>query len=407
MKQRMRTLQLLLLCLGVLLGCLTACGSSGGKKKEESGGALSQSGGENPDSNGTPGGPDGDAQEKPEADSRKLDYARAASTFASEDVVMTVNGQEITWREYYRWLYYILSYIEDQDGAITDWSAPCSLNRKYTVEEYAKFYARATVAQYRVIEQMAAESAVTLTEDQEQKILKKWDSYAKQYGGEDDLVDYLESIYTDKDLYLSSQRISDLYDNLFYARYGEWGKLCTDQQVAEFAAANDYVRIQYLLLKTVDEDNMLLDEQEIKEKKEQIDELYSRITAAKDHVAEFEALYEQYNEDSLAEDYPEGYTRSLSSLSHAEVREVLTTLPEGEVSAPVETGYGYYILYRLPLDYDSIVEYDAKSGEAYTLRYVAAAQLFNDEIAQCLAGAEITCSDALESLNLAQLFATA
>lgn len=414
-----RNLQILLLCIGVLLSCLTACGTPDNKKTEESKDTPSQSSTE--DVNDDSGERDKKTDDTNEEDSsnadsdklnqnaiynRSLDYEKAANAFAADEVVMTVNGQDITWQEYYRWLYYILSYIEDHNGAITDWSTPCELNREYTIADYAKFYAQATVAQYRVIEQMAEKNNITLTEEEEQAIWEAWDNYVEQYGSEEKLVAYLESIYTNKELYLFGQKMSYLYDDLFHARYGENGERCTDQEVAEFATANDYVRIQYLLLRTVDDDNMLLDEKEIQKKKTRIYELSEQITAAEDSVAKFEELYAEYNEDNVADNYPEGYTRSLSSLSRAEIREVLSTLPEGSISTPVETGYGYYILYRLPLDYDGIVEYDKKDGSAYTLRYIAATNLFSNDIAEVLAGAEITYSEAFESLDLSQLFAS-
>ncbi len=394
-----RNLQTLLLCVAILLSCLTACGISDRNSAEEK--ILDQSDTALPDTDGERGDLNRNELEK-----GRLDYEKASAAFGTEEVVMTVNGQDVTWQEYYRWLYYVLAYIENHDGAITDWNATCSLNRDYTIADYAKLYARSTVVQYRVIAQLAEEEMISLTEEEKMTIERNWDNYVEKYGSEDGLNAYLQSIYSSKELYLSGQEVSYLYDDLFRARYGNNGEYCTDEEVAEFAEENDYVRMQYLLLKTVDEDNMLLDEKTIAEKKTQISDLSDQISAAEDPAAKFEELYAQYNEDSVAKDYPNGYTRSLSSLSHPEVREVLFSLPEGEISQPIETGYGYYILYRLPLDYDGIVEYDKKDHTAYTLRYTAATQLFQETIAQKLADAEVVEDDRLKSLDLAQLFAS-
>ncbi|MGI6014451.1 MAG: peptidylprolyl isomerase [Oscillospiraceae bacterium] len=397
-------LRFLLLFISMLLICQTACGTSDDKATENDSNNSSQSSTGQSEDDGSGAAADEAGDDGDETAQDTVDYDAAWKTFDKDFIVMTVNGEAVTWQEYYRWLYYIISYVEDTSGAITDWSAPCAINRKYTIAEYAKRYAESTVAQYRVVKQIAEEQNVTLTEEENKAIQDAWDKSVEEYGGEEAFLAYLKSGYSTRELYFFGQEVSYLYDDLFRSRYGENGENCTDETVAAFAESNEYVRTQYLLLKTVDEDNMLLGEEKIQEKKDRIYALSDEIAAAEDPIAKFGELYEQYNEDSMASRYPDGYTRSLSSLSSSEVRTVLSQLPENSVSQPVETGYGYYILLRLPLDYDSIVEYDKKDHTPYTLRYIAAAELFSDEIAETLASAEIHYSEELKVLDLEQLF---
>ena len=389
-------LRFLLVCISALLICLTACGTPDKKTEENTQNSDSQNTNEELK----------EIEEDIENNTAKstLDYDAAWNTFSPDFIAMTVNGEQITWQEYYRWLHYIVSYIEDTSGTITDWSMPCTLNREYTIETYAKRYVEATIAQYHVVEQIAEEQNVVLSEEETEAIQKAWEKGIEKYGSEESFLAYLASEYITKDLYFFGQEASRLYDALFQFYYGENGENCTDETVAAFAESNEYVRVKYLLLKTVDEDDMLLDEKEIQKKRDEIFALSEEITDAEDPVAKFEELYEQYNEDSLADQYPNGYTRSLSSLSSSEVRTVLSELPENSISEPVETGFGYYILFRLPLDYDGVVEYDEKDQIPYTLRYIAATEQFSNDIAEALASAEIHYSEELQALDLKQLF---
>ena len=384
----------LLLCISILLICLTACSSGepdAGEQKEDTG----QS-----DQNGVP---------QPSTDSNTLtpiaepNYDAAYQSLPADTVVMTVNGEKVFWQEYYRWLYYIMTHMQES-GAVTDWNAPYTPDPTYTNAEYAEFYAQSTVTQYHVIAQTAGARDIALTAAEEAELQKRWEDYVSLFKTEADFLAHLEDVYTSKEQYLFEREIALLYENLFAVRYGENGEKCTDAQVAAFAEDNAYVRMQYLLLLTVDEDKMLLDETTIGKKKDQIDGFYQQIIDADDSAAEFEKLLVAYNEDTMAELYPDGYTCSLDTVPNVELRDAIARMPDYGISEPVQGGYGYYILYRLPLDYDGIVEYDKDSERAYTLRYLAATELFHNEIAELFAAADVVCSEELEALELEQLF---
>lgn len=394
-----RLLRILLFC--ALLLCLTACETSDEKENNEGNPAVS---GQDNIKDGERTGQrmdSGDAEGN--APDGGLDYDAAYRTFAADEIVMTVNGEEITWQEYYRWLYYVIAHMEEC-GEITDWDAQCTLNPEYTNAEYAEQYAQSTVTQYHVIDQTAEARKVVLTEEEEDAISDTWQEYVELFREEEEILSHLDTVYITKEQYLFEQKISALYDGLFAARYGADGSKCTDRQVAAFAEENSYIRVKYLLLSTVDADEMLLEETEIQRKKEQIAAFYEQIIAAENSEAEFEVLCDEYNEDIRVAQFPDGYTWSLDTTPNVELRDAIAAIPEYGISEPVQGGYGFYILYRLPLDYDGIVEYDSNSEAVYTLRYITATELFHNEIAELLAAADVTCSEELENLDLETLF---
>lgn len=383
---------ILVLCMGILLLCLTACGSGDAGTPSENQLRGDQSA-------AAPPAADSDAF----AALEEPDYDAAYAALPADTVVMTVNGEEVLWQEYYRWLYYIMTQMQES-GTVTEWDAPSQAKPDYTNAEYAEYYAQSAVTQYHVVAQTAEARNVVLNEEEKEALRQRWEDYAGLFREEEDLLAHLEAAFTSKDQYLFERETALLYESLFAARYGENGEKCTDAQAAAFAENNDYIRIRYLLLLTVDEDQMLLDETTVQEKKTRIDDLYRQIMAAEDPVAEFETLYAEYNEDMMAGLYPDGYTCSLDTVPNVELRDTIAAMPDYGISEPVQGAYGYYILYRLPLDYDGIVEFEKDSERAYSLRYLAATDLFHNEIAELFAAAEVVFSEELEALEPEQLF---
>ena len=388
-----RRIWVLMLCICMLLSCLTACGSSQDAtdawKENESGSDRNET-----EPSASVGGANAAAVP---------DYAAIYRSLQPDTVVMTVNGEAVLWQEYYRWLYYIMTHLQET-AAVTDWDAPCAADPDCTNAEYAMFYAQSAVTQYHVIAQTAAARNVVLNAEEEAQLQQQWDAHAAHFTAESELLARLAEVYSNQAQYRFERETALLYEKLFAVCYGEHGEKCSNAQVAAFAENNAYVRMRYLLLLTVDEDRMLLDETAIAAQKDRITVLYQQILDAQDSAAEFERLYAECNEDAMAELYPDGYLCSLDRIPNVELRDAIAAMPEYGIGEPVKGRYGYYILYRLPLDYDGIAEYDKDSEIAYTLRHLAAIDAFHNEVAALFAEANVVCSEPLTSLQLHQHF---
>ena len=388
-----RRIWVLMLCICMLLICLTACGSNGNTAD-----AWKESGQSSDRDETGPSASVGGANA-----AAVTNYAAIYRSLQPDTVVMTVNGEVVLWQEYYRWLYYIMTHLQET-AAVTDWDAPCDVDPDYTNAEYAMFYAQSAVTQYHVIAQTAAARNVVLNEEEEAQLQQQWEAHAAHFAAESELLARLEEVYSNQAQYRFERETALLYEKLFAVRYGEHGEACSDAQVAAFAENHAYVLMRYLLLLTVDEDRMLLNETAIAAQKDRITSLYQQILDAQDSAAEFERLLAEYNEDTMAELYPDGYLCSLDGIPNVELRDAIAAMPEYGISEPVKGKYGYYILYRLPLDYDGIAEYDKDSEIAYTLRHLAAIDAFHNEIAALFAEADVVRSEPLASLKLHQHF---
>ena len=148
----------------------------------------------------------------------------------------------------------------------------------------------------------------------------------------------------------------DLYTTLFEV---------TDDQVRSFAEGQGYYRAKHILLKTVDTNSPLtdengnptgeyapLDEATVAEKKALAEDLLAQLQAAGDKEALFDQLMAQYSEDTASDgslNGADGYVASPGQMV-APFEEAAQALSDGEVSGIVESVYGYHIILRLPLD---------------------------------------------------------
>ena len=75
----------------------------------------------------------------------------------------------------------------------------------------------------------------------------------------------------------------------------------------------------------------------------------------------------------------------------------------GELSGVVESEFGYHIILRIPIDPDAVIGIDA-NGNPTTLRYSAAAALYNDDLIAWTNDAEVTWNEGFETPDLASIF---
>ncbi len=130
---------------------------------------------------------------------------------------------------------------------------------------------------------------------------------------------------------------ADVYQQKLLEQF-EAGNTITDEQKDEYFK-NHFWRAKHLLLLTQDKTD-----EEKKEIKKKIDELYEQVKAG----ADFDELISQYNEDPGVEQNPDGYVFTDGEMV-PEFQEGVSSIAESEFNL-VETSYGYHIVQRLPLD---------------------------------------------------------
>ena len=138
----------------------------------------------------------------------------------------------------------------------------------------------------------------------------------------------------------------------------EADKITPNDEEIKAAYEKDYVRIKHVLVNFEDEAADEADTTEVSEeeaakaeeaKKAEKKALAEEIAKKAKSGTRFESLVSEYGQDPGMESSPDGYTFAKDGSMVAEFEEAAFALGMDEISAPVETTYGYHILKKYPL----------------------------------------------------------
>lgn len=328
-----------------------------------------------------------------EAEAEETIEALGYAAHEGDEIVGTVNGTDVTWREYYYWLYYYASYVEylaySYGVTLSGWDA-YELSSSYTNGEVVILNAQNAISQYRAVEALAEEYGITLDEEDQASMESVYQSDVDTYAGDGDgevtdeeiaaFEEYLSEQFMDLDLYTYLNTIQYLDEDLFIYLYGEDGSAVTDEEVAAYVEENGLMAAKHILLLTIDTDTgEALTDEEIAEKEATIQDLYAQLTAVEDQeemMTLFDELMAEYTEDTGYAYYPEGYIFAEGEMVE-EFETAVEALEENQLSEIVESSYGYHIILRVPVDPDGVYSVSTTYG-SYSLRYYIASETFTN-----------------------------
>ena len=340
-------------------------------------------------------------------------YANAYATFDPEEVVMTANGKDIHWKDFFYFIEYYITYVEMYTGTVTDWSA--ELTEGTTYQDYVVDGAAEWMKYAAAVEANADTLGAGMTEEDEAEIQAQWDSIVEQYGTKEAFIEQMGQYYCTEELYNHMLKTTLLGDKCLAALYGENGSNLTDEQVAEYIADDGYLRAKHILISktyTDDEGNEVeYTEEEMKDRLALANDILSQLKAASPEELPdlFDTLMNQYSEDpgGLLM-YPDGYLFVEGDMV-TEFYEGTLAIEIGQISELVETPYGYHIIYRLPLDFDATPQqyssYYVSGSQEYTLRALTAKSMFDSVLAGWTEAVEVTYTDVIDKIDLTTMLA--
>ena len=308
-----------------------------------------------------------------------LDYEALYALHDPAEVVMIVDGKDVTWGEYFSWLYMSAMQTEQYFVAMANYGVP--LKWSDAVGEDGSTYADAAIAggentirQLMTILGYAESQGVeasqeTLDAVQAQRESDKLATVGEE-GTEEDFAQFLRSLYRSEEAYQRATMANYLNLQHYTDAYGENFEKVSDDQALGYLEENGYLYANHILLTTMDlQTGEALEEAAVAEKEAQAQALAEELQAIQDPeqlVKRFLELKEEYDEDTGKTAYPDGYV-FLPGKMVAEFEEGVKALADYGVSQPVKTSYGYHVILRLPLTADTVVSYDS-TGAAVTGR---------------------------------------
>ena len=346
-----------------------------------------------------------------------IDYDAMFKSRDPEEVVMTVDGKEITWNEYFYWIRYYAEYIQyyidmyKYYGMDYKWTDPADEDGTMTLAESVVVDAKNHMGMICTIENYAEEVGYTLPETVEQQIEADLQADIVAYCGEgatEEDFDALlrETDYLSLDIYKRYSRINYLYQNMMTWLYGANGEKVSDEDALKFLEDNGYMRANHILFATIDlTTGEALDDDAVAEKlalaEKTVKEL-RKIKKTDNLLKKFAELKTKYCEDT---GNPEGYVFT-SGVMVQEFEDGWKALTDYEISDPILTQYGYHVMIRLPIDLDTVLEY-SDEGTALTAKMKFANEDYSDKLQERMDDAKIVLSDSIIGFSVADFLVEA
>ncbi len=340
-----------------------------------------------------------------------IDYAAAFAKHDPNTVVMTINGEEITWSEFYYTLSYAVSQLQYYLGEM-EWDQECVEGTGVSFGEYAMQLTMDSLRQFHSISTKAEEMDIVLTDGDMATITATENAFKLQSCGEgasdEEFAKHLlENYYMTEEVYQYINRNAILYEKLFVETVGQNGEKLTDEDIAEYVKTTPYVTAKHILIKTRDSEYNDLPQEQIDAAKKQAADILSQLVVINDPVkleAKFDELMGQYNQDEGTMLFTQGYTFTTGEMM-PEFETAAFELEEYELSGVVKTEVGYHIILRLPTTRNHMVDYDYETGSMYTVVYYAATSTFSKLLSAWVEECDVVWNTEFDGITPADIFA--
>lgn len=261
-----------------------------------------------------------------------------SSKLNSTDVVATVNGNDITVKQFQSTLALYKQSLESMYGS-TIWDTEVEEGVKYK-DKFKDIMLDQMIDIEAVCEQARKEKLVPTKEE----VDKAFNDLKKNIDADKEYKNELKEMGID-DTYLRNQQEQDLIIQKYKENFDKNVKI-TDEEMKKYYDEHkkdyykDEVKASHILISTVDDNGKPLSEAKKKEAKKKAEEVLKKAKSGE----EFSELAKEYSDDpgSAANGGDLGYFTKGQMVQPFE--EAAFSLKPGEISGLVESEYGYHII---------------------------------------------------------------
>ena len=335
-----------------------------------------------------------------------VDYDRLYALHEPDEVVAAIGGEDVTWDEYFCWLYMNAGQVESFfQQAAAYYGTELKWTDSYSDEQtYADFVISATeqnISQFIAIEKAAADMGFVKDAEFEAELNEQRAGDIATVCGEGaSEEEFFAKLAENRMTRASYERISSanaVYSQAFMSVFGEQFEKVETEDIIDFLNENEFMYASHILLMTTGDEGAALDDAAKAERREQLETLRAELSAIEDSqtlVARFKELKEEYDEYTGQTAYPDGYLFTPGEMV-PEFENAVLALDDYGLSDIVETTYGYHLILRLPLDTEAVMGYN-DDGTTYSARVAYANEKYTGAIADALDAIEVRYSDGFE-----------
>jgi len=325
-----------------------------------------------------------------------IDFDQALATFPPETVMIRVNGLAFTWADFYVLLYGTVGHISQMFPTGIDWTQEFDFDG--SLPELVLEQATEDALTFLAYEYGAGYLGAVVDEDMLRSDL---DSLIEMYGSMDELEAALRERggFYSFAVYERLARIDFAVTAILDELYGPEFASLSDEFVADFVVRNGYIMAMHILrTKDGDDDSSL-------------QEIEAILAELNEHIGDddFESIFQElmfvHSEDpGGVMSFPDGYL----FLPHEMVTpfsEASYELEYGELSGIVESEFGYHIILRLPVDYDSVPFSLESAGRHITIRQLAGFEDFETRLQEWRDSMDIEFTPEYHAIDIETIFA--
>jgi len=270
--------------------------------------------------------------------------------FSRDTAVMTIDGTPVPAENYLYCLSFATEVVAANAYGSTDAIEWDGTLEEVPVKDYITDSAMETVEFYTIIRAKAAELGVTISEDQRAELNASLSQVVSQLGGEEAYAQRLELLGMSDGAFRRLSEVNYLYDAIQAKLFS--ADNATEEELCRFAEEQaDALMAKHILIKTVDDSNQSLPDEEVAAAKAKAEDLLAQLRDSDDPLTLFDELMNEYSEDGRDADgnlySPDGYLFTANQMV-AEFEAGTRALEYNQISDLVESKFGYHIILRLP-----------------------------------------------------------
>jgi len=291
-----------------------------------------------------------------------IDFDAAINYFPPDTIMLKADELTITWAELYVFLFGMVSNLVHVYGPDLDWSEEFDIGT--TLSDAVLEYAMEEALSFMTLSYGINSIGLTISDEDLKEFNEELGNLVEEYGGREAFEQILRdsggfySLDTFEQLFKIEFTIGFLINEL----YGEDASSYPDEKVSEYASQNGYMMAMHILRQKTEDDETALNE---------INDILDLLDAHRDSadlIDVFTELMFEFSEDPGGlVSYPNGYLFQHKDMVEA-FSDACAALEIGQMSGIVESEYGYHIILRIPIDYDSTPISFSYEGIYRTLR---------------------------------------
>jgi len=326
-----------------------------------------------------------------------VDFDEALSFFPPDTVMLSSGSIKITWAELYAFLFGMASNLVQAYGADLDWNEPFDVN--VTLADAVLEFATEEALSFMAISYGINSLGLTLSNEDLEEFNEFFNSLIDEYGGREAFEYTLRTNggFYNLDVFENLYKIEFSLGVIINDLYGDEASSFPDERVAEYASQNGYMMAMHILRTKTEDDTALTEAEDILAQLEE--------HLASDELVEiFKELMLEHSEDTGGlMSYPEGYLFQHSDMVEP-FSDACAELEIGQLSGIVESAFGYHIILRMPIDYDSTPISFSYEGIYRTLRQHVAYMEFDNLQQEWRNALNLEFSPEYNSIDLAVIF---